>query len=100
MTKLCDADGGDDEKDNCGGGDGSDDGNDGLFGFRGSSSHLPKHNHPLYPAFLPRNASHFTHTRTHTHKQCLIKANILITDDSQGIGYELKKHRSIILGPH
>ena len=76
-------DGDDDEKDNCGGGDGSDDGNNGLFGFQGSSSHLPKHNYLLYPAFLPKPLHTFTHTHTHTHThaQCLIKANILIIDD-------------------
>lgn len=88
------------KSDDCGGGAGSDDGNDGLFGFQESSSHLPKYNDPLYPVFLPRNPNHFTRAHTHTHKQCLIKAHILITNDSQDIECKLKKHRSITLGPH
>lgn len=65
--KICNDDGDDDEKDNCGG-DGSDYSNNGLFGFQGSSSHLPKHNYLLYPAFLPKPLHAFTHRHTHTHK--------------------------------
>lgn len=93
MMKLCDADGGDDdddgdgdddEKDSCGGGDGSDDGNDGTS---------PSIIIPFTRRFFPGTQT-TTHIHAHTRKQCLIKANVLIIDDGQGIGYELKKQSS------
>lgn len=71
-----DEDGGNDD---CGVGDDSDDGNDGMFGFQGSSSHFATHNDPLHPVFFPKNPNHFTHV--HVHKQCLIKANLSIIND-------------------
>lgn len=64
IMKIWDGGGGDDNvNNNCGRGDDSD---DGLFGFWGSSSYLPKRNDALYPAFLLRNPNHFTHTHRHT----------------------------------
>lgn len=54
---------------------------------------------PFTQYFFPETQT-TSHSRAHTHKQCLIKAHILITNDSQDIERKLKKHRSITLGPN
>lgn len=84
MMKVCGADGGDDdddgdgdddEEDSCGGGDGSDDGHDGTS---------PSIIIPFTQHFFPGTQT-TSHIHAHTRKQCLIKANVLIIDDGQGI---------------